>query len=784
MDLKITENRPLFFDGATGTMLQKWGLEAGKLGECFNIERPNTVLKLHKTYLKAGADIIKTNTFSANALKAEALGYNPDDIIREGVKLARKAVSECRRGFVALDIGPLGTLLEPFGALPFEEAVGCFSGMIKAGCELADLVLIETMSDLYELKAAIIAAKESCELPIFVTCTFDESGKMLCGADPETMVTLAESLGVTALGINCGCGPELAAKIVEKISKVASVPVIANPNAGMPKVSDGRTVFEMDAESFGESARELIFAGAQIIGGCCGTTPEHIASMYKNCKGIVPAAVTDKGITAVCSYSKVCRIDSAPIVIGERINPTGKPKLKAALREGRVDYLVSEGLSQEEAGAHVLDVNVGLPDIDEADMLVRTVKALQKVTRLPLQIDTSDASAMEAALRYYNGKPLINSVNGTKESILKVLPLAKKYGGVIVALTLDENGIPATAHGRVKIAEKILKVATAVGIPQKNIIFDALTLTAATDPNAARVTLDTLRQIEAKLGARTVLGVSNVSFGLPERETVTAVFLSQALGAGLSAAIMNPLSEKVMKAYKAHMALCGADANCADYIASCNTEAEEKQDLSDLSVIIEKGLADKAAEACKSLLETKEPTEVINEKIIPALNKVGESFEKGKLFLPELLMAASASEAAFDVIKTKLSLSGAKRDMKGTVILATVKGDIHDLGKNIVKALLANFGYEVIDMGKDAEPQKIADLAKEKGVKLVGLSALMTTTLSAMEESVRLIRESCPECKVMVGGAVVTSEYAEKIGALYAKDAVSGVRIADEVFVK
>ncbi len=785
LDLSILSSRPVFFDGATGTMLQKYGLPAEKLGEAFNIERPNTVLRLHKSYLRAGADIIKSNTFCANELKETAIGYPVTQVVCEGVALARRAVAEMKKGFVALDIGPLGVLLEPMGQMKFEDAVSIYKKTINAGAANADLILFETMSDLYEIKAAIIAAKECCDLPIFVTATFDEKGKLLCGADAQTFALTCEGLGANAVGINCGFGPDTAQNIIEKIAKVSSVPVIANPNAGLPIIEGENTSYTMTPTEFGYAMAEIVKSGAQIIGGCCGTTPDHISSAYGCCSHNPPARITDKGLCAVTSYGKTVIIGNArPVIIGERINPTGKPKLKAALRAGETDYMISEALSQIKAGADILDVNVGIPDIDEKARLCDTVKAIQKVCTAPLQIDTSNPSAMEVALRLYNGKPMVNSVNGSKKSMLSVIPLVKKYGGVMVALTLDENGIPETVEGRVKIASRIIKVAEACGIARKNIVFDTLAMTAAASAESAKLTLDSMVAIRERFGVQTVLGISNVSYGLPERDLINSVFLTEALAKGLSGAIMNPLSEQMKKTFLARLAILGMDKNCEKYIA-CVSESDEGETVKNLYDAIVKGLAEKAAEFATEELKEKASATIIDEMIIPALNTVGQDFESNKIFLPSLLTAAEASEAAFAKIKQSLDASGSKQQTKGKILIATVKGDIHDLGKNIVKAMLSNYGYEVIDLGKDVASETIAETVVKENIPLVGLSALMTTTAPAMAEAVKAVKDVAPECKIMVGGAVITSEYAEKIGAdIYAKDAIAAVRAADEVFAQ
>ncbi len=785
LDLSVLSTRPIFFDGATGTMLQKYGLGAGKLGEAFNIERPNTVLRLHKSYLRAGADIIKTNTFCANELKESAIGYPVVQVVSEGVALARRAVTEMKKGLVALDIGPLGVLLEPMGTMTFEDAVSIYKKTISAGAAEADLILFETMSDLYEIKAAIIAAKECCDLPIFVTATFCENGTLLCGADAKTFALTCEGLGVSAVGINCSFGPDMALGMVKQLAKTVSVPLIANPNAGLPVIEGESTSYTMTPTEFGYAMADIVSSGAQIIGGCCGTTPDHISSAYGACSHNPPPRVTDKGLCAVTSYGKTVIIgNNEPVIIGERINPTGKPKLKAALRANQTDYIISEALAQIDAGAHILDVNVGIPDIDEAARLCDTVKAIQKVSATPLQLDTANPSAMEAALRLYNGKPMVNSVNGSKKSLLSVIPLVKKYGGVMVALTLDEKGIPETVEGRVKIAARIIKVAEACGIARKNIVFDTLTMPIAANPESAKITLDSMVAIKETFGVKTVLGISNASYGLPERDLINSVFLTEALARGLSGAIINPLSEKMKQSFLARLAILGADNNCEKYI-SCVSNTDSRNTVQNLHDAIVHGLVDKAVEFTKAELNEKDPAKIIDESIIPALNEIGQSFEKGEIFLPSLLTSAEASEASFEKIKEALKASGSTQKTKGKILIATVKGDIHDLGKNIVKAMLSNYGYEVIDLGKDVASETIAEVVVSENIPLVALSALMTTTAPAMAEAVKVVKAAAPECKIMVGGAVITSEYAEKIGAdIYAKDAVAAVKAADTVLAR
>lgn len=776
----------LFFDGGMGSILQERGLAAGELPETWNITRPEEIQSIHRAYLDAGSDIINTNTFGANALKF------PDNL-REIVEAAVSNAKEARRqpgredAYIALDLGPTGRLLQPMGDLPFEQAVELFGEVVRIGAAAGvDLVLIETMSDSYELKAAVLAAKENCVLPVLATVIFDENGKMLTGGTVDSVAAMLEGLRVDALGVNCGLGPKQMLPIVKRLTEVSSLPVIVNPNAGLPRSENGKTVYDIDADEFAALMGEIADLGVQVLGGCCGTTPAHIRKMIETCKGHYFVPVEPKHRTVVSSFSQAVEIGQKPVIIGERINPTGKSKFKAALRENNIEYILSEGLAQEDNGAHILDVNVGMPEIDEPAMMERVVTRLQGVTALPLQIDTSDTAAMERGMRLYNGKPMINSVSGKRESMEAVFPLVKKYGGVVVGLTLDENGIPDSAEGRVQIAKKIYDTAVQYGIGKEDIVIDGLAMTISSDSRSALVTLETLRRVRDELGGHTILGVSNISFGLPQREIINANFFTMALQNGLSCAIINPNADAMMRAYRAFLALTDQDAQCAGYIAAYGNQPTVAPQAAADSAIplgesIERGLQERAAQAAKAALQTVPPLELVNTELIPALDRVGKGFEAGTVFLPQLLMSAEAAKAAFEVVKD--AMRGAPQATRGKIILATVKGDIHDIGKNIVKVLLENYGYQVLDLGKDVAPEVIVDTAIQEEVALIGLSALMTTTVVSMEQTIRLLREKKPDAKVVVGGAVLTQEYADSIGAdCYARDAMATVHYADSVF--
>ncbi len=794
--MESLQNRILYFDGAMGTQLQARGLKPGELPELWNITHAEEIREIHSAYLAAGCDILTTNTFGVNRLKYDTSGeFSVEKLIRAAIENAKRAI-ELSGGekFVALDIGPSGKLLKPLGELEFEEAVEIFAEVVRIGAQCGvDLILIETMNDCYETKAAVLAAKENSNLPVFVTNVYDENMQLMTGAEPAAMVAMLEGLGVDALGVNCSLGPVQMLPVVRELCKYASIPVIVNPNAGLPSVVDGHTVYDINAQQFALAVREIIDLGARVVGGCCGTTPEHISATVQMTKDMHPMKITYKKDTLVSSYKSAVCIGERPVIIGERINPTGKKAFKEALREKNIGYILNEGVRQQENGAHILDVNVGLPEIDETEMMCTVVRELQAITSLPLQIDTSNVETMERAMRIYNGKPLVNSVNGKQESMDAVFPLVKKYGGVVVALTLDEDGIPDTAQGRFKIAEKIYNKAKDYGIDKKNLIFDPLAMTVSADVNSAKVTLDALEMISEHLGCKTSLGVSNISFGLPQRDLINSTFYALALAAGLNAAILNPGSGEMMKTYTTFMTLHGMDENCARYIDFASSvslpagsvrqnSVKENDSTNNLKDSIIKGLKDSAAECTRKLLQNKKPLDIIHEEIIPALDVVGKGFEEKSMFLPQLLMSAEASKVAFDVVKDYMIASNETQAKKCTVVLATVKGDIHDIGKNIVKVLLENYGFNVIDAGRDAAPETVVSLAKQHNAPLVGLSALMTTTVPAMQETIEALRENSPECKIVVGGAVLTQEYADAIGAdKYAKDAMDAVRYAELV---
>ena len=819
MSLELPSGRPLFLDGGMGTQLQARGLAAGEIPELWNLTRPDDIRAVHTAYLAAGADVVYSNTFGANPAK-----YHGDaplaDVIAAGIQIAREAGSDTRAAshLVALDIGPTGRLLKPAGDFEFDAAYDAFAEQIRLGAAAgADLVVVETMGDTYELKAAVLAAKENCNLPVIATVALGEDGTLLTGGDVACVAALLEGLRVDALGFNCGLGPDRMRPYVERLARVVSCPIVVKPNAGMPKVVDGKTVFTVGPEEFAADVADLVAAGARIVGGCCGTTPAHIAAVTARLReGRAPARPhaedrSRRSATLPCVISSSTHALEIPlddtIIIGERINPTGKKRLKAALAEGDTAYVLREAVSQAEAGAAVLDVNTGVPGLDEAAVLDRTVQAVQGVVDLPLQIDTSDPVALDRALRHYNGKALVNSVNGKEESLAAVLPLVAKYGGVVVALALDENGIPPTAEGRLAIARKILARGAEYGLGPNDFVFDALCLAVSADATSANVVLETLRRVRAELGCRTVLGVSNISFGLPGRPHLNAAFYTLAMGAGLSAAIINPLSAEMMAAWRAYRALTGRDRSCENWIAHAsqlpaagspgaatgegraparpNPDSPSPETGGALVAAIRRGLKADAAEAARAELAAgRAPVEVIDGAVVPALEAVGRGFEAKTVFLPQLLMAADAAGAAFDVIRAALAKSGdAPTKVKGPIVIATVKGDIHDIGKNIVRALLENYGFKVIDLGRDVAPETVLEAARRENCRLVGLSALMTTTVGFMEETIKLIHAELPGCKVMVGGAVLTAEYAAEIHAdFYSRDAMGSVRIAEEMF--
>lgn len=795
--MKITDyikDNILYLDGGLGTLLQAQGLKSGELPERWNITHSDVLVKIHRDYFDAGSNVVNTNTFGANSLKFD--DNELETIIKsamDNAKKARKMSDTAHEKWIALDLGPTGKMLAPYGDFDFEDAVNVFKKTVELGVKYgADLIFIETMNDSYETKAALLAAKECSDLPVFVSNAYGEDGKLMTGASPSAMVAMLEGMGADAIGVNCSLGPKALSGVVCEYLKYSSLPVILKPNAGLPKSVDGKTVFDVAPDEFACEVKKLIEKGVRLAGGCCGTTPEYIKKLVDAAKDVTPLPIKDKNITFVSSYTHSVEFGSRPVLIGERINPTGKKRFKEALRANDVDYILKEGIAQQEKGVDILDVNVGLPEIDEEKMLKTAVCELQAIIDLPLQIDSSDAVAMETALRRYNGKAMINSVNGKKESMEAVFPLVKKYGGLVVALTLDESGIPDNADDRVNIAEKILNEAKKYGIDKKDIIFDPLALTVSADNNAGKETLRAVKLITEKLDCHTSLGVSNVSFGLPRRDIINSSFFTLAMGNGLSAAIMNPYSTEMMQAYYSFCALAGLDDSCTDYIDFAQNlvvtssatvektlEVGKEQYKSELQKAIVKGLKEQAALLTKALLDTNEALSIVSEEIIPALDIVGSGFEKKTVYLPQLLMSAEAAKSAFEVIKE--SMSGTDNtSTKATVVIATVKGDIHDIGKNIVKLLLENYGYNVVDLGRDVPPENVVESTVSLHAPIVGLSALMTTTVPAMEETIKLLRKHAPWCKVVVGGAVLTQEYADAIGAdHYSKDAMETVRYAE-----
>lgn len=781
------KNNIVYLDGGMGTLLQKSGLQPGELPEHWNISHPEVIREIHKNYYDSGSNVVNTNTFGANTLKFSI--DELDEIICHAVKNAdeaRKASSGEQEKFIALDVGPTGKLLKPLGDLDFEDAIKIFAETIRLGVKYGvDLITIETMNDSYETKAAVLAAKENSDLPIIVTNAYGENGRLMTGANPAVMAAMLEGMGVDAIGANCSLGPKQLMDVMDELLKYCSVPVAFKPNAGLPK-SDGKvTYYDVDADEFAQDIKFSVENGVRIVGGCCGTTPEYIKKVCELTRGMKPKEIEKKTYSVCTSYNKAVFFGEKPILIGERINPTGKKRFKQALLENDIGYILQEAVNQQAKGVHVLDVNVGLPGIDEAQMLTASVCELQCVTDLPLQIDSSDPVAMESALRRYNGKAMINSVNGKEENMNAIFPLVKKYGGFVVALTLDEKGIPSTVEGRMKIARKILLTAALYGINKKDIIFDPLAMTVSADKMSAVTTLETVKKITEQLGCNTSLGVSNVSFGLPSRELVNAAFFTTAMENGLSAAIMNPYSARMMEAYYSFNVVKGLDDNCMDFINFASQQeiqptVKHESSLT-LKEAIEKGLKEKSSEITTAMLGENAPLDIVNSHVIPALDDVGKRFEEKKLFLPQLLMSAEAAKASFEVIKAAMAADG-NSVKKGNIVIATVHGDIHDIGKNIVKLLLENYGYNVIDLGKNVPPETVLKAVIENHAPLVGLSALMTTTVPAMEETVKLVKEKAPWCKTVVGGAVLTQDYADKIGAdKYAADAMESVRYAETV---
>ncbi len=780
---ELLGKRLVFVDGGMGTMLQAAGLTGGEAPERWNLTHPETVAEVHRAYLAAGCDIVTANTFGATGAR---FGAELQKVIQAGVELARQGVEEAGHGFAAFDMGPTGKLLAPYGELPFQEAVSLYRQAAAWGAEAgADLIIIETMGDPYEMKAAVLGAREACDLPILATMMADVNGRLLTGGTVETMAVLLDGLGVTALGLNCGLGGPEMLPLLRRIRRVTERPLLCSPNAGLPRMAGGRTVFPAGPEAFAQAQRELAQAGAWLLGGCCGTTPEHIRAMVAACREVTPAPVPPVTETWISSGSEAVCLDHGPVIIGERINPTGKKRMQEALRTGDVNYLLKEAVNQSAAGAAVLDVNVGLGGVDEAAWMERAVSAIQGVCTCPLQLDTADPEALARGLRAYNGKALINSVSGKQEVMDQVFPLAKRYGGTVVALLLDEEGIPDTAEGRVAIARRIMAEAARYGIAKRDLVMDALTMTVSTGERNALVTLETLRRCREELGVRTVLGVSNISFGLPQREKLAGPFLTLALGAGLDAAILNPLSEAMMDAWQAALTLTGRDKGCRAYLERFAGAAPVKsgaQAAFSVEEAVRRGLRAEAERAARErLAEGEAPMDLVEKRLLPALTQVGDGYEAGTLFLPQLLMSAEAAQGAFALVQQALGEKSTGMRRQGRIALATVEGDIHDIGKNIVKVLLESYGFEVLDLGKNVRPEQVLAAVQAEKLHMVGLSALMTTTVPAMERTIALLRREAPDCRVVVGGAVLTPELAAAIGAhAYARDAMDTVRFARE----
>lgn len=785
------------FDGAMGTMLQKKGLKLGEIPETLNINQRDKIIEIHKEYLDAGAHVITSNTFGANEKKLSKTGYSVEEVVDAAISLAKEAIRsrENTNLFVALDIGPIGELVEPMGTLSFDNAYEIFKRQIIQGAKSgADLILIETMTDLYELKAAVLAAKENSNLPVIATMSFEKDHRTFTGCLPISMAITLDGLGVDGLGINCSLGPREIYPIVEELIKWTDVPILVQPNAGLPVIRNGETCYDVGKEEFALEAERFVRLGVRMVGGCCGTTPTYIKSIQEKIRGLSPKNIEKKDHSALCSPSKTVVIEGVK-VIGERINPTGKKLFKEALRNNDIDYILKQGISQVEAGAHILDVNVGLPEINEPEMMVNVIKKLQSVTSVPLQIDSSDPVAVELGLRYYNGKAIVNSVNGEDRVLDKILPLVKKYGAAVVGLTLDDRGIPDNAEDRYKIAEKIVKKVDSYGIKKEDVYIDTLTLTCSAQQKEVVETIKALTLVKNNLGVKTVLGVSNISFGMPKREIINETFLSIAMSAGLDLPIINPNDESMMDKISAFNVLYNYDSGAKDYISKYATEKSGNNNVNNIKItkvenqlglieIVLKGLKDNAATAVKELIKTKDELQIVNDYLIPALDMVGNEYEKGTIFLPQLIQSAETVKCAFDVLKESLKSKAAAGITKGKIILATVKGDIHDIGKNIVKVILENYNYDIIDLGKDVPVEKVVEEAKKYDeLIIVGLSALMTTTMRGMEETINELHKNNINCRIVVGGAVLTPEYAKKIGAdYYAKDAKEAVEIAKIVF--
>lgn len=777
----------LVIDGAMGTMLQKKGLKLGETPETFNIKEKEILKEIHREYIEHGANVITTNTFGANELKLEGTGYSVEEIIDAAVNIAKEARAE-KEVYIALDVGPIGHLLEPMGTLSFENAYEIFKRQVVQGEKSgADLVIIETMTDLSEIRAALLATKENTNLPVFCTMSFEENGRTFTGCTPESMAIVLEGLGADAVGVNCSLGPQELLPIVKRIVESTNLPVMTQPNAGLPSLSFGNAVYDVNSKEFAKWVEEFVSIGVSIIGGCCGTTPEYTKELRgiadKNIK--INREVVD--FPVICTASKVLKIDTVKVV-GERINPTGKKVFQKALIDNNIEYILKQAIDQIEAGADVLDVNVGLPEIDEEEMMVKVVKEIQSIVDTPLQIDSSDPKVIEKGLRTYTGKAIVNSVNGEDEVLDRILPIVKKYGASVIGLTLDKRGIPATAKERYDIAKRIVEKAKEYGIDKKDVFIDCLVLTASAEQAKVNETLKAVRMVKEELGVKTLLGVSNISFGLPNRELINETFLSLAIANGLDLPIMNPNNAGMMGVINAYKVLANIDKGSNDFISIyANVKKEEKNENigsnQDIQYIVIKGLKDEAKLATEKLLETMQELEVVNNYLIPALDIVGQRYESGEIFLPQLIQSAETVKIAFEVIKAKIAKSNSESISRGKIILATVQGDIHDIGKNIVKVILENYGYEIVDLGKDVPIELVVDTAIKSDIKLVGLSALMTTTLKSMELTIKALKDNGYKGKVFVGGAVLTPEYAKTIGAdYYAKDAKESVEVAKKVF--
>ena len=778
----------LIFDGAMGTMLQKEGLPIGDNPEIFGIKNPHKLLKIHKKYLEAGSNVLTTNTFGCNELKVNKLGYTVEEVIDRAVSIAKQAIEESDKSkprFVALDIGPIGEMLEPMGTLSFDRAYEIFKRQVIQGEKSgADLIIIETMMDLYEAKAAVLAAKENTNLPVICTMTFDENGRSFTGCLPEAMVATIEGLGVDALGVNCSLGPKQLLPIVKTITELANVPVIVQANAGLPVIKEGQAIYEMNDEEFFQGVKNFVDLGVSIIGGCCGTNETFIKKICDNIEKLQKKEPKRRKSTIVCSAAKYIDIQG-PAIVGERLNPTGRQPLIDAYVSGNNDYVINLALEQSNEGSEILNVNVGVPDLDEERAMKRVIKGIQEVVDVPLQLDSSNVKALEAGLRYYNGRTIVNSVNGKEKSLETILPIVKKYGACLVGLTLDENGIPITAEGRFNIAKKIVERAEQYGIKRQDIFIDCLSLTVSAQQDEAMETIKAIKMVKENLGCKTILGVSNISFGIPNRKALNNTYLNLALGAGLDLAIINTEDRTMVESIDAYKVISNMDKGCLDYIekfkfVSNDNKTKERKNYDNLTLedAIERGLKEEAKDLTLKILESHDEHFVLDKVLIPALDVVGTKYDKGELFLPQMIQAAETVKVSLNIIKERLSKNN-NTSSKGKIIVATVQGDIHDIGKNIVKIMLENYGYEVIDLGKDVPIEEVVKRAKEENIQLIGLSALMTTTVENMKKTIKALKENNINARVFVGGAVVTEEYAQKINAdYYSKDAKSAVEIA------